>query len=131
MEISPEEDGSLLFIISSGGGRDGAAAFYTMHAYYDAVKDALVYWDGEKVTAEITNGLEETVTEEGAPEEALTEGGEENEEPAAGTGVFALEALDEDSLAILWCDDTFGNIDTGRFVKSEEAAEAVTEAATE
>ena len=135
MEISPEEDGSLLFVISSGGGRDGAATFYTMHAYYDAVKDALVYWDGEEVTAEITNGLEEAVTEEAAEEdaaeEALTEGGEESEEAAAGTGMFALEVQDEENVAILWRDDTFGNIDTGRFVKSGEAAEAVTEAETE
>ena len=122
MEISPEEDGSLAFIISDGGGRDGSTEYYTMHAYYDAVKEALVYWDAEAVTAEITDGTEEAPAETPAAtetEEVLSEGSGEaaGADENTGTGVFSLEVMDEDKYAILWRDDTFGNTETGRFVR--------------
>ena len=105
LEITGTEDGGLSFVISDGGGKDGKTSFYTMTAYYDAVEDALVYWDGAQVTAAIeTEGETEAESE---PEKSTGE----------GAGLFALMKRPDDSFGILWKDDTFGNTDVGMFVK--------------
>lgn len=106
MEISAAPDGGLSFVISDGSGRDGSTTIYTMTAYYDAVKEALVYWDGQEQTA----AIETEISAEPA----------EGEEQAAGegTGLFAIELQEDDSFGILWKDDTFGNTDAGTFFKT-------------
>lgn len=112
-EIALAEDGGLSFTISDGSGKDGNTVFYTMTAYYDAIEEALVYWDGTQHSAAIT-AEDET--------EAESEGSLSGE----GTGLFAIQILspedtpeEEADLGILWKDDTFGNTDTNMFVKSQ------------
>ena len=43
----------------------------------------------------------------------------ETENAGDGTGLFALELQEDDSIGILWKDDTFGNYDVNMFVKAE------------
>jgi len=81
--------------------------FYTMTAYYDAVEGALVYWDGTEETA--------AIEAEGETEADQAE----TESAGEGTGLFALELQEDDSIGILWKDDTFGNHDVNMFVKAE------------
>lgn len=107
LEISEAPDGGLRFVVSNGSGRDGMATFYTMTAYYDAVEDALVYWDGTEETA--------TIEAEGEIETDQAE----TESAGEGTGLFALELQEDDSIGIFWKDDTFGNVDVNMFVKAE------------
>ena len=116
MEISLDKDGTLLCTISNGGGRDGKTSFYTMHPYYDVIKEAMVYWDGEAHSAEITDGAEAAATE-AAGEEGVTEA--EAPQEGKGTGAFTFEITDGESAAIIWQDDTFGNGDAVRFLKAE------------
>lgn len=108
MEIALTEEGGLSFVISDGSGRDGETTFYTMTAYYDAVKEALVYWDGEEKTAQI----ETEDSAQPAEEEAQSEG--------EGTGLFAMEVQEDGSFGILWKDDTFGNTNVGTFFKTAD-----------
>lgn len=106
MEIAQTKDGGLAFVISDGSGRDGMTTFYTMTAYYDAVQDNLVYWDGSEVTVAIGTG-----EEVGTVQDETAETGE-------GTGLFALELQEDGSIGILWKDDTFGNTDVNTFFKA-------------
>ena len=106
LEITGTDDGGLRFVVSDGSGKDGMTSFYKMTAYYDAIEEALVYWDGEKVTAAI-----ETEGETEAESELAKSTGE-------GTGLFALMKQPDDSIGILWKDGTFGNTDVGMFVKA-------------
>ncbi len=113
MEISLSDDGGLSFTISNSGGRDGNTVFYTMTAYYDAIREALVYWDGVEHQAAITDNETDTEAQEAAGE--------------GGAGVFGIEMLPEDdaasdeppALGITWLDNSFGNDDTNMFVKAE------------
>ena len=107
LEISEAPDGGLRFVVSNSSGRDGMATFYTMTAYYDVVEDALVYWDGTEETA--------TIEAEGETETDQAE----TESAGEGTGLFALELQEDDSIGIFWKDDTFGNVDVNMFVKAE------------
>lgn len=77
--------------VSDGSGRDGAQELYTFTAYYDAVEDALVYFDGTKVLAEITEEPE----------------GEAAEKDGSGSGRIELQAAgdSETELNLLWTDD--------------------------
>ena len=85
--------------------------YYTMTAYYDAIEEALVYWDGTQHSAVISA-------------EDETEAESEGSAPGEGTGLFAIQVPssedteeEEAELGILWKDDTFGNTDTNMFVK--------------
>ena len=106
LEISMTDDGGFSFVISDGGGWDGNAVFYTMTGYYDALEDALVYWNGTRYLAAISDGSDET-----EPEAEVT---------PDGTGLFALDGQFDDEeddliLTIYWKDDTFGNTDVDSF----------------
>lgn len=96
LEIALADDGGLAFTVSTGGGRDGNTVFYTMTAYYDAIQEALVYWDGTEHQA--------VITEETEAEEANT---------GDGTSVFGIEVLSDEegsekdpALGIVWQDNT-------------------------
>lgn len=69
--------------------------------------ERIVCWDGTEETA--------TIEAEGETEtdQAETESAEE------GTGLFALELQEDDSIGIFWKDETFGNVDVNMFVKAE------------
>lgn len=107
LEITKAPEDGLRFVISNTGGRNGMTTFYTMTAYYDAVEGALVYWDGTEETA--------AIEAEGETEADQAE----TESAGEGTGLFALEPQEDDSIGILWKDDTFGNYDVNMFVKAE------------
>lgn len=111
LEIALADDGGLSFTVSDGSGRDGNVVYYTMTAYYDAIEEALVYWDGTQHSAVISA-------------EDETEAESEGSTPGEGTGLFAIQVPssedteeEEAELGILWKDDTFGNTDTNMFVK--------------
>ena len=108
LEIALVDDGGLSFRVSDSSGRNGNTVFYTMTAYYDAILEELVYWDGTEHSAVITG--EETETEESNTGE--------------GTGMFGIvvlsdEETDDAAIGIHWLDNTFGNDGTNMFVKSE------------
>ena len=108
LEIALADDGGLSFRVSDSSGRNGNTVFYTMTAYYDAILEELVYWDGTEHSAVITG--EETETEESNTGE--------------GTGMFGIvvlsdEETDDAAIGIHWLDNTFGNDGTNMFVKSE------------
>ena len=107
IEISPSDDKGVNIVISTASGRDGTSVFYTMTAYFDCIQEALVYRNGTEHTAAITDGSE---TE--APEEV---------QQGEGTGIFGFvpDEENEEIANIVWRDDTFGNTETGVFVKVE------------
>ena len=112
MRISKTEADGLEVVITDKDGNDGEGVSYVMHAFYDAEKEALVYWDGAEYPADSAN----------APEEAMTEA--EIEPEFAGRGMFSFlpaseDAQDEEDIAIVWQDDTFGNSASGKFLKAE------------
>ncbi len=105
MEIGLGENGGLDITISDGSGRDGKTTFYTMTAYYDAIRDCLVYWNGTVHEAGIT------AETDAAAEEAIVSDG-------SGTGKIGFVGTEEEP-GLVWQDDTFGNTETGTFVKAE------------
>lgn len=107
MDISLTEDGGLSFVISNGD--DPEAASYTMTAYYDCIKGALVYWDG---------------VEAGTETEAASGSETEAEDGTAGTGMFIIDVVsdasdDEMAFGIYWSDESFGNEAEEIFLKEE------------
>lgn len=99
LTIRQGEDNSLEFTVLDENGN----AQYLMHAFYDAEKEALVYRDAAPCQADASD----------------------DSENAAGTGIFGLLPLSEDAqdaqnIAVIWQDDTFGNNETGRFLKIGE-----------
>ena len=115
MEITLGEDGGLDVVISDGSGRDGMTSFNTMTAFYDVIREDLVYRNGAQVTGAITDGEGQEAAEETAAEDSS---GSE----ARGTGSFHLDVSSEseEEHAIVWTDDTFGNGEARRFVKTEK-----------
>ena len=119
LEIALADDGGLSFTVSDGSGRDGVTTYYTMTAYYDAIQDALVYWDGTEHHAAVTG-------------EAETEAESESTAAGDGTGSFTIEVLSEEeegaageeaALGIVWQDDTFGLENINRFEKADSTAQ--------
>lgn len=106
MQISLAEDGGLEFTITSGSGRDGKAVFYTMTAYYDAVSETLIYWNGTEHEAQITDGSEDAG-------EAASKG------EGKGSIRFVPHGEDNEKAGLVWFDDTFGNGQSSEFVKAK------------
>ncbi len=127
MEISVSDDNALDFVISDGSGTDGTTVYYTMTAYYDCIKEALVYQNGMEIAADITDGSEteaESQAEMAGETEANLPAGEteaetDSEEGRKGCGSFILSSEDGENVSIVWQDDTFGHTDTGAFLKAE------------
>ena len=69
--------------------------------------ERIVYWDGTEETA--------TIEAEGETETDQAE----TESAGEGTGLFAMELQEDDSIGIFWKDETFGNADVNMFVKAE------------
>ena len=63
MEITANPVDGFDVVISDGSGRDGNAVYNTMTAYYDILKQALVYADSKVNEAAITDGQEESSSE--------------------------------------------------------------------
>ena len=60
LDISLGKNGGLDMVMSDGSGKDGKTSFYTMTAYFDAVKKALVYNNGTShEDVAITDGSQE------------------------------------------------------------------------
>lgn len=119
LEIALADDGGLSFTVSDGSGRDGSTTYYTMTAYYDAIEDALVYWDGTEHVAAITGDDE-------------TEAESESASAGDGTGSFTIEILSEEdggaageeaALGLVWQDDTFGLEDISMFEKADSSVQ--------
>lgn len=84
MDISLGSNGGLDIVISDGSGKDGTTSFYTMTAYYDVIKNVLVYQNGtEHEDAVITDGSEEQT--------------EADEQQGNGAGILELVAGEDGS----------------------------------
>ncbi len=96
MEISLSDDNGLNIVISDGSGKDGTASYYTMTAYYDAIKEALVYFNGTSHTAAVTDNESDTAETE--------EEGTESGRIIIGTSVEA-ESPDDTVPELIWIKD--------------------------
>ena len=81
MEIQAGDNNSLEFTITDESAQDGEGTVYRMHAYYDAEKMTLVYWDGMELSADAAGDIEEQTAD---PENAGT--GEFGVFPASADG---------------------------------------------
>jgi len=122
MELTPAQDGGFDVVVSDGSGRDGKTSLYTMTMYFDALKGAFVYRNGEELAAAITGEEAEAVTGD-TTAEALTESAQdENPDEAEGeSGYVSFEPLSENEadLSLVWDKDPAGNAETYHFVRPE------------